>query len=1055
MRRKLGYLTVIFLGALILASCLEKHPALSIKTSYAPVTYDRELPKREIVFQLASHYYGDIDHIVGFVNSDGTRKKYVSTEDRFTVFEPIWKDDGGLLLYSTTHHIEGITQEGYGIEYRGKHWMAGISPIHGKDEILVESSYEDRYAVKRIDLNSGKVLEVYHVANYSINDPDNPQELIYLGTNSLHENELVFSRYLKDDEFFQVELTVYNTDTKESRNILEFSDDIIPFREIISPAFSPDGQWIAYTSNDGIYLIHPDGSENHRIVEISVVNSLFWPPVASWSPDGQWIVFHRCMLNDLDSCRNNVQDSSIFKYNINSGETEFIIEGGVNPFWRWKEEDCMEEITAENIHSMEQVARFGIGYIHDVAVSPDMSILAVYMGDEIQIYDTETFDLLHSITAGNYYEHNLSKKNYKSKLLTFTSDSKTLVYSDGIGIIFWDLDENQRLKSFSSLVPEWSVVDIALSPKEDRILVTTMGGSRRCDGRDMNYALYDLDGRLIFDRYMCADYSNISYRFINGDKLLLVNNSHLTFVNPLQTLLIDIIYGSILDQTHAEFLDYDEPIPDLELLYEISHDGELMAYAVYNMVDEKIKVHTKVIEIETKKVIHEQDGFVEFIEEEGEARWRDITKKEFSLEAEMGICRSMNSNQIFTYDLLMSNSEKEIVTVTDFGQIYSIELWNTNYCEIEETISSTAANKTVFSPNGKWLASTDGYHAYLWEVETGDLHFSVSGKDYDKPIDLIQFNADGSRFLAGSTSGDEDYPDKCCQIYTISVFDTKTGELIKEMKPKSDSLEDIIATPDNDLVILQDATYRHVLSIEAGKKINTLPLGPFAFSKQDNLIWIATQRRNGKRFFQKIILYNYYTGEKIQEIDHKFDNWINNIFLNDSGTLLMAHYFTGTGIYVGDAILIFDLENEAIEHLSYRLPLNYSNVSAIGDIFATSDMNGYVHLWNYESDSSILTFLGNIQNQNISDTFIDARNSGNEYWISGYLNYFEKTFLNENIFITKGESLSYWDNKNGNMLAEMRPDYEIESLIVSQDQTLIAVTGKDGIIRLWGVVHEQ
>ena len=59
-------------------------------------------------------------------------------------------------------------------------------------------------------------------------------------------------------------------------------------------------------------------------------------------------------------------------------------------------------VTIENIDHLEQVARLGDGYIQDVAVSPDESTLAVYVGTNIDIYDMKTFELKQSIGAGKY-----------------------------------------------------------------------------------------------------------------------------------------------------------------------------------------------------------------------------------------------------------------------------------------------------------------------------------------------------------------------------------------------------------------------------------------------------------------------------------------------------------------------------------------------------------------------------------------------------------------------------------------------------------------------------
>jgi len=59
-----------------------------------------------------------------------------------------------------------------------------------------------------------------------------------------------------------------------------------------SPAWSPDGQWIAYSHGSsepgvsGIYLIDPDGKNKHQFHTGSAGSP-------SWSPDGEWIAFHQ------------------------------------------------------------------------------------------------------------------------------------------------------------------------------------------------------------------------------------------------------------------------------------------------------------------------------------------------------------------------------------------------------------------------------------------------------------------------------------------------------------------------------------------------------------------------------------------------------------------------------------------------------------------------------------------------------------------------------------------------------------------------------------------
>jgi len=67
------------------------------------------------------------------------------------------------------------------------------------------------------------------------------------------------------------------------------------------PAWSPDGNWIAFnslpdssrpggpTNPSGIYLVHPDGTDWHRISPTATDND----QSPAWSPDGTRIVFAR------------------------------------------------------------------------------------------------------------------------------------------------------------------------------------------------------------------------------------------------------------------------------------------------------------------------------------------------------------------------------------------------------------------------------------------------------------------------------------------------------------------------------------------------------------------------------------------------------------------------------------------------------------------------------------------------------------------------------------------------------------------------------------------
>ena len=97
------------------------------------------------------------------------------------------------------------------------------------------------------------------------------------------------------------------------------SGDEIPIGRGSAPAWSPDGDWIAYRGEGGIFRVRPDGSENELLVEYTspTRSSDDWLPLPSWSPDGRWLVYHKCTLEPGRgvSC-SQLEDNSIFKFNL-------------------------------------------------------------------------------------------------------------------------------------------------------------------------------------------------------------------------------------------------------------------------------------------------------------------------------------------------------------------------------------------------------------------------------------------------------------------------------------------------------------------------------------------------------------------------------------------------------------------------------------------------------------------------------------------------------------------------------------------------------------------
>lgn len=123
--------------------------------------------------------------------------------------------------------------------------------------------------------------------------------------------------------------------TKHGVRILDMSDIMAPEAEIrkptkgledaVAPSWSPDGQWLAYVSNDmrnpGIFVISADLKQKHVVFAPSITQQIAPDPV-SWSPDSKWITFA-------------TMDGTIYVIDINGEQLRPITGAGnhSNPAW--------------------------------------------------------------------------------------------------------------------------------------------------------------------------------------------------------------------------------------------------------------------------------------------------------------------------------------------------------------------------------------------------------------------------------------------------------------------------------------------------------------------------------------------------------------------------------------------------------------------------------------------------------------------------------------------------------------------------------------------------
>ena len=142
-------------------------------------------------------------------------------------------------------------------------------------------------------------------------------------------NELVYSEMLADNEFFEVHLFGVDplTETRQDLSLAE-----VPVEDN-SPAFSPDGEWLAFRRKEmagpreslgkQLWVMRQDGSEARPLTQEPDFDH--GPP--AWSPDGRYLLYHRFPL------RGPEVTITVWVLDVASGQSWEVARPGQRPVW--------------------------------------------------------------------------------------------------------------------------------------------------------------------------------------------------------------------------------------------------------------------------------------------------------------------------------------------------------------------------------------------------------------------------------------------------------------------------------------------------------------------------------------------------------------------------------------------------------------------------------------------------------------------------------------------------------------------------------------------------
>jgi WD40 repeat protein len=148
---------------------------------------------------------------------------------------------------------------------------------------------------------------------------------------------------------------------------------------------------------------------------------------------------------------------------------------------------------------------------------------------------------------------------------------------------------------------------------------------------------------------------------------------------------------------------------------------------------------------------------------------------------------------------------------------------------------SKPINQVIFSPNGNFLASSDGLEIVIWETQTGESqailpgHISTTqGGIYPAPIPSLAFSSDGTMLASSSWSQGIAADD------SLIVWDVQTGEKIHRLVG-SDGCNEVIFSQDGQKLIsscglgvqVWDArTGKQLLQVYEDRPVDSITLSP-------------------------------------------------------------------------------------------------------------------------------------------------------------------------------------------------------------------------------------
>lgn len=569
--------------------------------------------------------------------------------------------------------------------------------------------------------------------------------------------------YLPDGKQFAVASSTgiwfYDANTYEEKALIATDKP-----EVKMMAFSSDGEKLATIGENKAILIWNTETLNHNTtcVHDSAPYFNLYPDFITFIKDKHTLVSTRSSSTHLWDATTGTHQLKLINYEITDGV--FSSDGriavshrdSVLYVWDVVEDNLLKEI---KIHS-----RVSFYERKGVALSSNGTTLAYGTHENvIELWDIETG------------KHKKTLKGHKKEVecIAFSPDGKTLASaSKDYAIILWDIAKGKRKKTLKKHSNE--VRKVMFSPDGKTLISFDRSGMLR---------LWEVEtGKLI---YSLRDHTNIATSIsLSPDGLTLVSGSLNGYIH-----LWDVATG-----THKKaFKGHKNSVTSVSY----SSDGLTIASASWdkaihlwnattgkrknsiakpsgNMRSVLFSPVDQLLVVATDKSIHvwEVDPL--------QLMYAPIAHETFPIS--------------LYQRLSLSADGKSMVSNDKSGTIHLWDIVTGNYLRTLNLKGNSPLANTIFSPDGKILASFVPIERKidLWYVETGVHKHTLT--------DIQLLNIYGS-FLSCAFSPDGKYLFAGSVDSTLSLWEVNTGKLVKSLKGLSHEIRDIVFSQDGTTLI--------------------------------------------------------------------------------------------------------------------------------------------------------------------------------------------------------------------------------------------------------------